>query len=143
MKLTTTLALFAAGVSASRFQQLRLRDLAEVESIVTTVLGAIQTFDGQVSNFTGGDPSNLSSDCTKMVYTVKTAVKNLNPVSNVSLQDAYNFKPLSDQMNAAGDKLLDDLDSQVSLFKSLGLCSYVYPGIQELGMCIGVGHQFS
>jgi hypothetical protein len=130
MKFFAPVAIFAAGVAASRYQQ---RDLAQVEAAVSKVLDGLKAYDVEINKFEGGDPSNLSGATATMVNIVKVAIDGLQVATNVSIEEAMNFKPLSDAMNVAGDAVLTDLKAKVDLFTKLHLCAYFYPVVSELG----------
>ncbi|KAH8890319.1 hypothetical protein GQ53DRAFT_747420 [Thozetella sp. PMI_491] len=130
MKAATPILFLAAGAAAGQF---RPRDLAQVSAAVSTVLDGLKTYDGEINKFNGGDPANLLAATTTMINTVKTAVVGIKAATNVSLEEAMNFKPLSDAMNVAGDAVLTDLNIKVAVFEAEHLCGVFHEEVGELG----------
>src|SRR6187399_2804583 len=100
MRFTSAFAVLAVGCAAAGFPK---RDLAEVSGAVTKVLDGLKAYDGEINSFNGGDPRRLLGATATMSSTVSTALDGLKAAGNVSISEAIKFKPLSDQMNAAGD----------------------------------------
>ncbi|KAF4908246.1 hypothetical protein CGCVW01_v012298 [Colletotrichum viniferum] len=123
MKFSAPIALFAAGVlAAPSASELCTRELSTVNTIMTTVLNGIQNLDNTCLSYTGGPGPELTNASTYMLEIIRTATNNAAAMLPLTMEEAQAFQPLSDQLNAAGDKLLTDISSKVALFSAACIC---------------------
>ncbi|KAH9237692.1 hypothetical protein K456DRAFT_1828767 [Colletotrichum gloeosporioides 23] len=123
MKFSALIALFAAGVlAAPSASELCTRELSTVNTIMTTVLNGIQNLDTTCLSYTGGPGPELTNASTYMLEIIRTATNNAAAMLPLTMEEAQAFQPLSDQLNAAGDKLLTDISSKVTLFSTACIC---------------------
>ncbi|KAK2776672.1 cell wall protein [Colletotrichum kahawae] len=123
MKFSAPIALFAAGVlAAPSTSELCTRELSTVNTIMTTVLNGIQNLDTTCLSYTGGPGPELTNASTYMLEIIRTATNNAAAMLPLTIEEAQAFQPLSDELNAAGDKLLTDISSKVTLFSAACIC---------------------
>ncbi|KAI8189039.1 hypothetical protein K4K51_005630 [Colletotrichum sp. SAR 10_75] len=123
MKFSAPIALFAAGVlAAPSASELCTRELSTVNTIMTTVLNGIQNLDTTCLSYTGGPGPELTNASTYMLEIIRTATNNAAAMLPLTMEEAQAFQPLSDQLNATGDKLLTDISSKVTLFSTACIC---------------------
>ncbi|KAF6802938.1 hypothetical protein CSOJ01_11263 [Colletotrichum sojae] len=126
--------LFAAGALASpTAAELCARELSTVNTIMTTVLEGIQGLDSSISAYKGGPGKELEEASTKMLGTIRTATNNAAAMTPLTMDEAIAFQPLSDKLNAAGDKLLTDLESKVDLFAKSKICETTLSWVAQVG----------
>ncbi|KAL2878733.1 hypothetical protein SGCOL_005958 [Colletotrichum sp. CLE4] len=133
MKFTTPVVFLAAGVLATPTPELCERELSQVNTIMTTVLNGIQSLDGSICAYAGGDSKDLEDASTTMLTTIRTATYNAVAMLALTMDEAIAFQPLSDQLNAAGDKLLVDLSEKVPSFAQAGICDSTLSWVAQIG----------
>ncbi|KAK1624860.1 hypothetical protein BDP81DRAFT_382055 [Colletotrichum phormii] len=133
MKFTTPIVFLAAGVLATPTPELCERELSQVNTIMTTVLNGIQSLDGSICAYAGGDGKDLEDAPTTMLTTIRTATYNAVAMLPLTMDEAIAFQPLSDQLNAAGDKLLIDLSEKVPSFAQAGICDSTLSWVAQIG----------
>lgn len=135
MKFSAPIALFAAGVlAAPSASELCTRELSTVNTIMTTVLNGIQNLDTTCLSYTGGPGPELTNASTYMLEIIRTATNNAAAMLPLTMEEAQAFQPLSDQLNAAGDKLLTDISSKVALFSAACICDTTLNWVAHIGM---------
>ncbi|KAK0372062.1 hypothetical protein CLIM01_10587 [Colletotrichum limetticola] len=133
MKFTTPIVFLAAGVIATPTPELCARELSQVNTIMTTVLNGIQSLDGSICAYAGGDGKDLEDASSTMLTTIRTATYNAVAMLALTMDEAIAFQPLSDELNAAGDKLLVDLSDKVPSFAQAGICDSTLSWVAQIG----------
>ncbi|GJC84862.1 hypothetical protein ColLi_07700 [Colletotrichum liriopes] len=134
MKFFTPLVLLAASVIAAPSpSELCERELSTVNTIMTTVLNGIETLDGAICAYTGGPGKDLEDASSTMLTIIRTATYNAVAMLPLTMDEAIAFQPLSDKLNAAGDKLLVDLSNKVDLFAKNGACDSTLSWVAQVG----------
>ncbi|KAK2056286.1 hypothetical protein LY76DRAFT_618005 [Colletotrichum caudatum] len=135
MKFFAPIVLLAAGVLATPTpsDDLCERELSDVNAIMTTVLNGIQELDGSICGYNGGAGADLEDASGKMLTIIRTATNNAAAMLPLTMDEAIAFQPLSDQLNAAGDKLLVDLDAKVPLLAKSGACDSTLTWVAQVG----------
>ncbi|KAK2039045.1 hypothetical protein LZ31DRAFT_559103 [Colletotrichum somersetense] len=135
MKFFAPIVLLAAGVLATPTpsDDLCEREVSDVNTIMTTVLNGIQELDGAICGYSGGSGAELEDASGKMLTIIRTATNNAAAMLPLTMDEAIAFQPLSDQLNAAGDKLLVDLDEKVPLFAKSGACDSTLAWVAQVG----------
>ncbi|GKT43015.1 uncharacterized protein ColSpa_03196 [Colletotrichum spaethianum] len=134
MKFTTPIVLLAASVIAAPSpSELCDRELSTVNTIMTTVLNGIQSLDGSICAYSGGPGKELEDASSTMLTIIRTATYNAASMLALTMDEAIAFQPLSDQLNAAGDKLLVDLSNKVDLFAKSGACDTTLTWVAQVG----------
>ncbi|KAK2024662.1 hypothetical protein LX32DRAFT_643443 [Colletotrichum zoysiae] len=134
MKFFAPIVLLAAGVLATPTpSDLCERELSDVNAIMTTVLNGIQELDGSICGYGGGPGAELEDASGKMLTIIRTATNNAAAMLPLTMDEAIAFQPLSDQLNAAGDKLLVDLDEKVPLLSKSGACDSTLAWVAQVG----------
>lgn len=133
MQFFTTIVLAAAGVIAAPSADLCARELTTVNTIMTTVLNGIQSLDGSILAYTGGPGTELQDASATMLEIIRNATNNAAAMLPLSTDEAIAFQPLSDQLNAAGDKLLVDLESKVPIFAQSDACPTALSWVAQVG----------
>ncbi|OHE96010.1 hypothetical protein CORC01_08703 [Colletotrichum orchidophilum] len=133
MKFSTPIVLLAAGVLATPTPELCARELSQVDTIMTTVLNGIQSLDGSICAYGGGDGKDLEDASSTMLTTIRNATYNAVAMLPLTMDEAIAFQPLSDKLNAAGDKLLVDLSAKVPLFAQARICDSTLSWVALIG----------
>ncbi|KAK1963304.1 hypothetical protein LY78DRAFT_203635 [Colletotrichum sublineola] len=134
MKSFAPIVLLAAGAFAAPSPaELCDRELSTVNTIMTTVLNGIQSLDGSICAYNGGPGAELEEASGKMLTIIRTATYNAAAMLPLTMDEAIAFQPLSDQLNAAGDKLLVDLSDKVPLFAKSGACDSTLTWVAQVG----------
>ncbi|ORY59656.1 uncharacterized protein BCR38DRAFT_351401 [Pseudomassariella vexata] len=130
-----SLIAITAAVSASQVDTTTpKRNLVEVTNIMTQVLHGILNFDAAIINYNGGPQvSQLQGASGTMVGIIKTATLAASNMTNLSVEEAQGFQPLSDKLNVAGDKLLADLNGKNDLFSKACVCEPVFELVTVVG----------
>jgi hypothetical protein len=140
MKCTTALITFIATASAASIERYegarhhkRGAALDQVIGIMTPVLNGLNSYDGTLQCFNGGDSTGFKNAGTTLLTTVKTAVANLgNMTANLTMDEAYGFQSTSDSLNKAGDSVIGHLGDKKAVYQAWGLCSYINPFVNDL-----------
>ncbi|KAK6215767.1 cell wall protein [Colletotrichum tabaci] len=134
MKFFAPIVLLAAGaIAAPSPSELCERELSTVNTIMTTVLNGIQSLDGSICAYSGGPGKELEDASATMLTIIRTATYNAAAMLPLTMDEAIAFQPLSDQLNAAGDKLLVDLSNKVPLFAKSGACDSTLTWVAQVG----------
>ncbi|EFQ25670.1 hypothetical protein CGRA01v4_02271 [Colletotrichum graminicola] len=134
MQFFAPIVLLAAGaLAAPSPSELCERELSTVNTIMTTVLNGIQALDGSICAYGGGPGAELETAAGTMLTIIRTATNNAASMLPLTMDEAIAFQPLSDQLNAAGDKLLVDLDAKVPLFAKSGACDSTLSWVAQVG----------
>ncbi|KAK1999872.1 hypothetical protein LX36DRAFT_604149 [Colletotrichum falcatum] len=134
MKFFAPIVLLAAGVLADPSpSDLCEREVSDVNSIMSTVLDGIQTLDNAICAYDGGSGADLENASTIMLTVIRTATNNAAAMLPLTMDEAIAFQPLSDKLNAAGDKLLTDLDDKVPLIAKSGACDSTLTWVDQVG----------
>nr|XP_036587711.1 cell wall protein [Colletotrichum truncatum]KAF6798653.1 cell wall protein [Colletotrichum truncatum] len=136
MKFSTSIALFAAGVLAapSASDLCTREEVSTVNTIMTTVLEGIQSLDATCASYTGGPGQELVDASNKMLTIIRTATNNAASMLPLTMDEAIAFQPLSDKLNAAGDKLLTDIQSKTPLFAQSCICEVTLNWVAQIGV---------
>ncbi|KAF9870199.1 hypothetical protein CkaCkLH20_12285 [Colletotrichum karsti] len=133
MKSFAPIALFAAGAfAAPNAAELSLRQLSNVNTIMETVLAGIQSLDQTCVAYSGGQGQELVQASDKMLTIIRTATDNAAAMQPLSMDEAIAFQPLSDKLNAAGDKLLDDITGKLSLYAQNCICESTLNWVSQI-----------
>ncbi|TDZ16201.1 hypothetical protein C8034_v008185 [Colletotrichum sidae] len=134
MKSFAPVILLAAGaIAAPSAAELCARELSEVNTIMTTVLNGIQSLDGSINAYSGGPGLELVDASNTMLTIIRTATNNAAVMIPLTIDEAIAFQPLSDELNAAGDKLLVDLEAKVPTFAQSHACATALNWVAQVG----------
>lgn len=138
MKFSVTAVLgLALGASASAVVprgNLEARSLEVVIRVMTNVYDHMKVLDAAIAGFEGlQHVEALKKAGSEMVATVKAADAEVVVMTPVTLQEAQQFQPLSDKLNAMGDTLLGHVNAKVPTWGGLGLCPNALDMVSQIG----------
>ncbi|KAL8420987.1 hypothetical protein RB596_001962 [Gaeumannomyces avenae] len=127
----------AMGASASAVAPraaVEARSLEVVMRVMTSIYEHMGRLDDVITNFQGvQDIPGLKLRGGEMVEAVKSADAEVLGMTPVTLQEAHEFQPLSDKLNAMGEKLLGHVVDKIPTFSQVGVCSHAEQMISEIG----------
>ncbi|KAI1848171.1 hypothetical protein JX265_011783 [Neoarthrinium moseri] len=124
MKSATPMFLLATGALAA-VQGNQPRDLAQLEAIMNKVLQGLTEVDGATTAYTGGEAYELDCALEKMTDKATEATDAASKLDKLALEEAIGFQPLSNQLNAAGDKFVADLKNKIPLLSEACACEII------------------
>lgn len=136
MKVTAAAAIMglAALVGAANTERHQARDLDTTLRVMNNVLDQMVVVDNVISAF--WDTSDLPAvqeAGTKMIAIIRASDEDILAMTPVPLQDAIAFQPLSDKLNAQGDKLLEGVEAKVPLFGRAAVCPTMHTAVSTIG----------
>ncbi|TLD08548.1 uncharacterized protein PgNI_07946 [Pyricularia grisea] len=136
MKVTAAAATFglATLVSAVNTDRHQARDLDTTLRVMNNVLDQMVVVDNTISAFKDAtDLPAVMEVGTKMIAIIRASDEEILTMTPVPLQDAMTFQPLSDKLNAQGDKLLENVEAKVPLFGKAGVCPTLHTAVSTMG----------
>ncbi|KAI6251640.1 hypothetical protein MCOR19_011717, partial [Pyricularia oryzae] len=135
MKVTAAAAIMglAALVGAANTERHQARDLDTTLRVMNNVLDQMVVVDNVISAF--WDTSDLPAvqeAGTKMIAIIRASDEDILAMTPVPLQDAIAFQPLSDKLNAQGDKLLEGVEAKVPLFGRAAVCPTMHTAVSTI-----------
>ncbi|EJT77278.1 hypothetical protein GGTG_07190 [Gaeumannomyces tritici R3-111a-1] len=110
------------------------RSLEVVVRVMTSVYEHMGRLDDAITKFQGvQDIPGLRLRGGEMVAAVKSADAEVLGMTPVTLQEAHEFQPLSDKLNAMGEKLLGHVVDKIPTFGQVGVCSHAEQMISDIG----------
>ncbi|EHA55899.1 hypothetical protein MGG_08354 [Pyricularia oryzae 70-15] len=136
MKVTAAAAIMglATLVGAANTERHQARDLDTTLRVMNNVLDQMVVVDNVISAF--WDTSDLPAvqeAGTKMIAIIRASDEDILAMTPVPLQDAIAFQPLSDKLNAQGDKLLEGVEAKVPLFGRAAVCPTMHTAVSTIG----------
>ncbi|TLS27892.1 hypothetical protein PpBr36_02060 [Pyricularia pennisetigena] len=136
MKITAAAATvgLAALVGAVNTDRHQARDLDTTLRVMNNVLDQMVIVDNTISAFK--DTTDLPAVMevgTKMIAIIRASDDEILTMTSVPLQDAISFQPLSDKLNAQGDKLLASVEAKVPLFGRANVCPTLHTAVSTIG----------
>ncbi|TLD21321.1 hypothetical protein PspLS_09324 [Pyricularia sp. CBS 133598] len=136
MKVTAAAATMglAALVGAANTDRHQARDLDTTLRVMNNVLDQMVVVDNTISAFKDAtDLPAVMEVGTKMIAIIRSSDEEILGMTPVPLQDAIAFQPLSDKLNAQGDKLLEGVEAKVPLFGRAGVCPTLHTAVTNIG----------